>query len=85
MGVLPAQRGDYLNATRGAKLSEFWRWPAQAARTLVKNLGEERDRWILWTPVAFGCGIAIYFSLKFEPAPWLGLSLGGVAALLLAV
>jgi len=38
----------------------------------------ERDRWILWLPVLFGLGIALYFSLDTEPSNWLGA--GGVAA-----
>lgn len=35
-------------------------------------LGAERDRWVLWSAVGFGIGIGIYFSLRFEPAPWFG-------------
>jgi competence protein ComEC len=27
----------------------------------------ERDRWVLWTPVGFACGIGGYFSLPVEP------------------
>ncbi len=42
----------------------------------------ERDRWVLWLPVMFGLGIAIYFGLSFEPPLWLGPA--GVAAVLLA-
>ena len=42
----------------------------------------ERDRWVLWLPVMFGLGIAIYFDLSFEPPLWLGPA--GVAAVLLA-
>ena len=42
----------------------------------------ERDRWVLWLPVMFGSGIAIYFGLTFEPPLWLGPV--GVAAVLLA-
>ena len=42
----------------------------------------ERDRWVLWLPVMFGSGIAIYFGLSFEPPLWLGPV--GVAAVLLA-
>ena len=30
------------------------------------------DRLALWLPVLFGTGIAVYFSLTFEPAFWLG-------------
>ncbi len=30
----------------------------------------ERERWLLWLPVAFGLGIALYFGLDQEPAWW---------------
>ncbi len=33
-----------------------------------------RNRWALWFPVAFACGIAFYFSLPVEPSKWLTLS-----------
>ena len=33
---------------------------------------EQRERWILWIPVAMGIGIGIYFSLLAEPEYWLG-------------
>lgn len=37
----------------------------------------ERERWILWMPVALGSGIACYFALPFEPWRWAGpLALG---------
>jgi competence protein ComEC len=42
----------------------------------------ERDRWLLWLPVGFGIGIALYFRLTAEPAAWLGA--GATAALLAA-
>lgn len=32
----------------------------------------ERERWPLWVPVFLGIGIAIYFALPAEPAPWNG-------------
>lgn len=32
---------------------------------------QERERWILWLPVAFGLGIAVYFALPSEPPAWL--------------
>jgi competence protein ComEC len=34
-------------------------------------MGQEMNRQALWLPVAFGCGIAVYFSLRFEPPFWL--------------
>lgn len=51
-------------------------------RWVVRSLSAERDRWFFWAPVAFGVGIAIYFSLPHEPsvAPlW-----GGLLAALVA-
>lgn len=45
----------------------------------------ERERWLLWLPVAFGIGIAVYFALPLEPAWYAGpvlltLSLAGLTA-----
>jgi competence protein ComEC len=34
----------------------------------------ERDRWILWLPVAFGSGVAVYFLFPYEPPAWLGIT-----------
>jgi competence protein ComEC len=54
------------------------------ARRLLYRLGRplaaERDRWILWAPVAVLLGILLYFSLGFEPWPWAGLVWLAVAA-----
>lgn len=44
----------------------------------------ERDRWGLWLPIAGGTGVALYFGLPVEPAPWLAAA-APVAALGLAV
>lgn len=44
-----------------------WRALVARAETLA---AAQRDRWPLWTPVLFGTGIAIYFSLRFEPSLW---------------
>ncbi|WP_158240504.1 ComEC/Rec2 family competence protein [Telmatospirillum siberiense] len=35
-------------------------------------LQAERERWILWSPVALGSGIALYFALPCEPWRWVG-------------
>ena len=43
-------------------------------------LAGQRGRWVLWLPVLFGLGIAVYFSLPAEPGRWPG----AVAAALLA-
>ncbi len=39
---------------------------------VAKTLAAERERWVLWLPVAFGAGIAVYFALPVEPPLWLG-------------
>jgi len=55
------------------------RWGTVVARLLEA----ERRRWILWAPVAFGAGIAVYFGLSVEPPWWTlpvvvsGLAVGG--------
>jgi len=63
-----------------------WRgWAAALARTsLVAALAAERERWILWLPVALGCGIAGYFALANEPARWVA-PVGIAASTLLAL
>ncbi len=38
-------------------------------------LEAERNRWLLWLPVGFGTGIAVYFLLSAEPPAWLGAAL----------
>ena len=45
----------------------------------------ESDRWFLWSPVFVGAGIAVYFSLSFEPLLWLvwGLLAASIAGLYL--
>jgi competence protein ComEC len=43
-------------------------------------LESERDRWILWAPVALAAGIALYFSLPAEPPFWVMIVLPLAAA-----
>ena len=45
-------------------------------------LEREQDRWFLWAPVMFGCGIAVYFALTFEPPPLVAAAAAGAALLL---
>jgi competence protein ComEC len=45
---------------------------AGAAPWLVGRLLAERERWLLWLPVALGLGIGLYFALPAEPPVWLG-------------
>jgi competence protein ComEC len=37
---------------------------------LTRSLVAERERWILWAPVAFAAGIGLYFTLPVEPPLW---------------
>lgn len=56
----------------------------EAAAWAARVLAAERERWILWLPVALGLGIGVYFELAVEPQ----LTIAGLvlaAALLLAL
>jgi len=48
-----------------------------------RTVADERERWLLWAPVAFGSGIGIYFGLPWEP-PAIAGGFVFVAALLFA-
>jgi len=50
-------------------------------RRVAAALAAESERRILWLPVFFGSGIALYFALTVEPPLWLGLIVTVVAAL----
>ena len=56
-------------------------WPLRA---VAAAFAAEGDRRILWLPVFFGTGIALYFALTIEPPPWLGVTLT-IAATLITV
>jgi competence protein ComEC len=45
---------------------------AISAESLQAFIGAQKDNAILWLPVLLGLGIGLYFSLKFEPSPWIG-------------
>ena len=47
-------------------------WHRQAVGAIAAAIAAEGERRILWLPVWFGAGIAIYFTLTFEPPLWLG-------------
>lgn len=49
-------------------------------RRLTEALAAESDRRILWLPVFFAGGIALYFALTLEPPLWLGPAIAGAAA-----
>lgn len=39
---------------------------------MVALFDSERDRWIIWSPVLMGLGVALYFGLPEEPSLWTG-------------
>lgn len=46
----------------------------------IRALAGERPRWLLWVPVGFGAGVALYFALPFEPPLWAAPGLAASAA-----
>jgi competence protein ComEC len=76
--------------TDGARLSMRFRKPPSLAEMLAHartQAAAQADRWSLWTPVALGCGAAVYFVLPREPVAWLAwglLALAGAVAVLRA-
>ena len=42
--------------------------PAQVLAALIGEIDANRERWMLWSPVAFGLGAAGYLELRAEPA-----------------
>lgn len=60
-----------IDARSGART--VWRFgldlTRHAARLLQRQWESDRERGALWLVVALGTGIALYFSLSFEPAP----------------
>lgn len=42
--------------------------------SLYTRLLEEQERWLLWFPVAMGLGVLLYFGLRHEPQPFVGVS-----------
>jgi competence protein ComEC len=49
--------------------------PAEVLAALIGEFDANRERWMLWSPVAFGLGAAGYLELKTEPSWWLLASL----------
>jgi competence protein ComEC len=68
---------------QGLAAAPRWRGRRLEAKRLVPWLAEQAvaqtDRWTLWTPVALGCGCALYFGLSREPQAWVAWSLLPVA------
>jgi len=50
---------------------------------LGEQVEAQADRWTLWTPVALGCGCALYFGQPREPQAWVAWALLPVVAGLL--
>lgn len=60
------------------RLARAWRWLRAAAADAAPA---QAERVFLWTPVAFGCGAAVYMTARSEPPLWLlaAVALAGVA------
>lgn len=65
--------------------SRFWQGMRFAGGFLAESFFSENDRWFLWSPVLLGFGIALYFSLLFEPPLWSGLAAVVVSGVALAL
>ncbi|MBE9553914.1 MAG: hypothetical protein IMF05_10670, partial [Proteobacteria bacterium] len=55
---------------------------AQLKEWLADIVSGERERWLLWAPVAFGVGIGIYFGLPWEPPAMAGIFIFAFATLI---
>lgn len=53
----------------------IWNKAKNFIQDISCQLEEERGRWVLWIPIALGCGIAFYFGLEKEPS-WPQVALG---------
>ncbi len=56
----------------------------RAGRFVRACFWADRDRWLMWIPVALGLGIAGYFSLTYEPQLSAGLTSVGLVAFAVA-
>lgn len=52
---------------------------------LTRQAARQAERWTLWTPVALGCGAAVYFALLREPQAWVAVAAAALAGALLLV
>ena len=57
---------------------EFFRQAMGRARERIADEGLllERERWLLWVPVALALGVSGYFLLPVEPSVWIGPAAG---------
>jgi competence protein ComEC len=75
----------------GEERGRVWTWPGTAADVL-RDFAARVRLWIIadtgpgrllpWLPVAFGLGIAIYFTAEREPIWWVGCGLAAVLAII---
>lgn len=59
-------------AIAGGGLGAASQWGARFVKAVGEYYAAEGERRLLWLPVCFGAGIAVYFALTFEPPLWLG-------------
>ena len=74
-GAAPGHEGGATPATSALR-SGFAR--------LTAILLAERERWPLWSPVAIGIGIGVYFALPVEPRWWIGPAVSALAVVLIS-
>ncbi len=55
------------------------------SRALGAEVAAQRHRALLWTPVAFGAGAAVYLGLKIEPPAWIAWAFAAPLIVLAAV
>lgn len=79
--------GEGLEATAAPLSTRPFARPSlrRAGGWIVDQVDAQSDRWTLWTPVALGCGCALYFALPREPLPWVAWGMLPLVALLLGV
>ncbi len=68
-GSLSTGEAGTHRAPGGAGLTLYLPLKGGWLRQLSKTMDAERERWILWLPVGFGLGVALYFALPTEPSP----------------
>jgi competence protein ComEC len=77
--------GDAAAAAGRPLSTRVRRLPSRAAAGawLREQVEAQADRWTLWTPVAFGGGCALYFTVLREPQAWVAwaMIIGAVALL----
>ena len=74
--VANVQDGGKGRALAGARLLSM---AASLPVAFIEAVGQQRDRWFLWSPVCLAAGIAVYFALPVEPQ-WHVFGLAAMAA-----